>query len=44
MKYLIIFLSVAFLSGFRKPSESLTPDEADKIKKQIIERSEEHAI
>lgn len=43
MKYFIIFLSIAFLFGFRKPSEPLTPDEADNIKNQIIERSEKHA-
>jgi ketosteroid isomerase-like protein len=43
MKYLITFLTISFVFNCSKPSDHLTSDETDKIKKQIIERSEKHA-
>ncbi|MFW6371166.1 MAG: nuclear transport factor 2 family protein [Bacteroidota bacterium] len=43
MKYIITFLIISLVFSCSEPSDHLTSDETDKIKKQIIERSEKHA-
>ena len=43
MKNLLIFLSILLTYGCNQRSDQLTPDEVEKIKSEIIERSERHA-